>query len=83
MTETEVKIHDIFSVDNVLTKAGPPQLNGDYPMLWQLQPFLAWCFTAQNLNLAFALICVLAMLDFPPRWIAGLSALLYVALAFA
>lgn len=51
-------------------------------MLWELQPFLAWCFTMQNLNLAFAMVSILGLLGLPVRWVAGLSALLYLALAF-
>ena len=82
MTEVGVNLHDISNVDNVLTKAGPPQLIGDYPMLWQLQPFLVWLITSQNLNLAFAAVCVLALFGAPPRCIAGLSSVLYIALAF-
>lgn len=82
MTEKAVKIHDISNVDNVLIMAGLPQLSGDYLMLWELQPFLAWCFTMQNLNLAFAMVSILGLLGLPVRWVAGLSALLYLALAF-
>jgi len=51
-------------------------------MLRHLQLFVAWFMTARILNLLFAILCVLAALGLPPRWVAILSALLYVALAF-
>lgn len=51
-------------------------------MLWQLQLLLAGLMTVQYLNLLFAVLCVMAALDLPPRWVAVLSAVLYVAMAF-
>jgi len=51
-------------------------------MAWQLQLFIDGLMTAQTLNLCFALLCVLAAMDLPPRWVAILSALLSVAMAF-
>lgn len=51
-------------------------------MLWQLQLFLSGLEPVQCMNLAFALVCLSAMIGLPPRWVAGLSAALYVGLAF-
>jgi hypothetical protein len=51
-------------------------------MEWQFQLVLAWVFTASNINLLFAGLCVLAAAGLSARWFAALSALLYLALAF-
>ena len=51
-------------------------------MMWQIQPMLAWMFSAQAINLMFALLCVWGATGLSARWFAILSALLYLALAF-
>lgn len=51
-------------------------------MEWQFQLVLAWILTAPAINLTFAALCVLAAFGLSVRWIAVLSAVLYVALAF-
>ncbi len=51
-------------------------------MMWQLQLFLAWCMTAQAVNLLFAGLCLWAAVGLSPKWMAVLSAILYLALAF-
>ena len=49
-------------------------------MMWHIQLLLAQLSPAQAINLSFALVCVMAALGLPPRWVALLSAALYVAL---
>lgn len=50
-------------------------------MEWQYQLVWAWFFTASAINYLFAVLCVLGAFGLPVRWVAVLSAVLYVALA--
>ncbi len=74
--------HKFSRVDNVLTQGGPAASRGAYLMMWQFQSLLAWCASAQAINLLFAGLCLWAAFGLSPRWMALLSTVLYVALAF-